>query len=259
MAFVELESLNSHIKILYFNNPETKNSMNYEMGVEFQKTLIDLNQDQNLRVLIITGRNGVFSSGGDLNLLKSFSKKSYEENKEFMKNFYKLFLSVREVEYPVIACVNGHAIGASLALALACDLRYFVKDAKYAFNFVKIGFHPGMGSSYLVKEIVGISRAVELLFTGRVISGEEAFRLGLCHNIFSEEEILEKTIQIASEVSQNAPLAIRLLKKNIYRVNSLESAIEVESRSQSENFQTRDFLEAIASLEEKRKPLFKGN
>ncbi len=111
--------------------------------------------------------------------------KTKEENQKFMYDFYNLFLEIRKCNFITIAAVNGHAIGASLSLALACDLRYFIPDGKYAFNFVKIGIHPGMGSTYIVKEIVGIHQAQELLFTGKVISGEEAYKRGLCHNLFS--------------------------------------------------------------------------
>jgi enoyl-CoA hydratase/carnithine racemase len=258
MSLIDLEKIDSYISILYFNNPLTRNSMTLEMGQEFNKTLKEISSEKNLiRVLILTGKNDVFSSGGDLELLKSFATKPQEENQKFMKYFYNLFLEVRRCPFIVIAAVNGHAIGASLALALACDLRYFVPDGKYAFNFVKIGIHPGMGSSFLVKEVAGLHYAQELLFTGKVINGEEAYKMGLCHGLFSREEILEKTIEIAKEISMNAPQPLRMLKKNLYKVQSLEEALELESLSQSLNYTTKDFLEAIQSIEEKRKPIYK--
>ncbi|GIX40386.1 MAG: enoyl-CoA hydratase [Leptospiraceae bacterium] len=258
MSLIELEQIDPYISILYLNNPETKNSMTLQMGEEFYNTLKDLSsKSKPIRVLIITGKNNVFSSGGDLNLLKSFASKPKEENQKFMKYFYSLFLEVRNCPFIVIAAVNGHAIGASLSLALACDLRYFIPDGKYAFNFVKIGIHPGMGSSFLVKEIAGIHQAQELLFTGRIINGEEAYQRGLCHGLFSQEEILERTIEIAKEIANNAPQPLRMLKHNLYRAQSLEEALEKEAVCQAENFTKKDFIEAIRSIEEKRKPEYK--
>lgn len=258
MSLIDIQNINPYIKILYLDNPLTKNSMNYEMGLKINHTLKDLEKDFNLRVLIITGKNDVFSSGGDLNLLKSFMHKSFEENQNFMKHFYSLFLYVVNVPFIVIAAVNGHAIGAALSFALACDLRYFVEDGKYSFNFVKIGIHPGMGSTYLLKHIAGQAIAGELLFTGKVFNGLEAYQMGLCNGVFKKEEILNEVIEIAKEISENAPKPLRMLKKNLRIVKNLEESLELESESQAYNFLTKDFQEAILSIEEKRKPNYKN-
>ncbi|MFN3604600.1 MAG: enoyl-CoA hydratase/isomerase family protein [Leptonema sp. (in: bacteria)] len=258
MSFIQIENIDSFIKVLYLNNPSTKNSMTYEMGLEFNQTIKDLQNDPQLRVLIITGKNGVFSSGGDLNLLKSFKNKSFEENQKFMKHFYSLFLEVRKTPFAVIAAVNGHAIGAALAFALSCDLKYFVYEGKYSFNFLKIGIHPGMGSTFLIKEMASLQVAQELLFTGKTINGEEAYIKGLCNGVFHKEEILSKVIEIAKEIAENAPIPFRMLKKNLYEVKNLEEALELESISQSKSFLTKDFQEAILAIEEKRKPFYKN-
>jgi len=258
MPLIDLEKVDPYISVLFFNNPSTKNSLTLEMGEEFYKTIKSLSsEEKKIRVLILTGKNNVFSSGGDLNLLKSFANKFQEENEKFMKYFYSLFLEVRNCPFIVIAAVNGHAIGASLSLALACDLRYFIPEGKYAFNFVKIGIHPGMGSTYLVKEIAGIHHAQELLITGKTINGEEAYKRGLCHGLFEQEEILNKTIEIAKEISKNAPMPLRMLKQNLYHTKGLEETLNIEAKSQAENFKSKDFLEAIRSIEEKRTPEYK--
>lgn len=252
---IELES--GSIRIVYLDNPETRNSMTLQMGLSFHSEMHKLASEENLpRAVIITGKNGVFSSGGDLGLLKSFAEKSRSENEEFMRSFYGLFLTVREMPFPVIAAVNGHAVGASLALALACDLRYFVPNGKYAFNFVKIGIHPGMGSSWLVKEIAGIGNAQELLLTGKFIDGEEACKRGLCHGLFEKDTILDEVKKIAEELSTGAPAAIRMLKSGLYSNSSLKEALAYEAASQAENYAGEDFLEAMNAVEEKRPPVY---
>ena len=153
--------------------------MTLNMAQEFNQTIKELaTLEPRPRVMIITGKNGVFSSGGDFKMLESFADNTVEENHAFMNKFYRYFLEVRNLPFPVIAAVNGHAIGASFALALACDIRYLVKDARYALNFVKLGIHPGMGASWLVKQVAGMNQAQELLFTGRFINGDEAYQRG---------------------------------------------------------------------------------
>lgn len=256
---ISLEKIdNGQIAILYLNNPESKNSMTLEMGLSFHRELHNLAAaDPQPRALIITGKNGLFSSGGDLGLLRSFMEKTRKDNEEFMESFYRLFLEVRNMPFPVLAAVNGHAIGASLALALACDLRYFVPDGKYAFNFVRIGIHPGMGSSFLARSVAGLHQAQELLLTGRQISGEEAMQRGLCHNIYPKDSVLDKTIEVAREIASAAPQAVRALKSGLYRDSNLEKTLKYEAASQAENYLTADFREAMDSIQEKRSPEYK--
>jgi 2-(1,2-epoxy-1,2-dihydrophenyl)acetyl-CoA isomerase len=256
---IELEHLDEgKIVILYLNNPESKNSMTLEMGLSFHRELHSLaGQEKMPRALIITGKNGLFSSGGDLGLLRSFMEKSQKDNQEFMESFYRLFLEVRQMPFPVLAAVNGHAIGASLALALACDLRYFVPDGKYAFNFVRIGIHPGMGSSFLARSVAGLHQAQELLLTGKQISGEEALRRGLCHDIKPKEELLEYVLEVARDIARGAPQPIRMLKKGLYTDRDLQSTLKYEAESQAENYLTQDFREAMDAIQAKRPPEFK--
>lgn len=247
-----------HVAHLEFDQPETRNSLTLELGLAFHSALHSLAGESVLpRAVVLSGRGDVFSSGGDFDLLASFAEKTPRENKEFMDSFYRLFLSIRNMPFPVIAAVNGHAVGAALAVALACDLRYFVPDGKYSLNFVRIGIHPGMGSTFLVKEAAGLARAQELILTGRYFSGEEAMRLGLCHGLFAKSEIVAKVKEIAQEVASAAPRAVRLAKQSLLRVNSLEEALQAESSAQAETYQTQDFKEAIKAIREKRTPNYK--
>jgi 2-(1,2-epoxy-1,2-dihydrophenyl)acetyl-CoA isomerase len=246
------------IAVLYLDNPDTKNSMTLEMGMAFHGELHRLaSEEPMIRALVVTGKNGVFSSGGDLALLKSFTEKDPEENQRYMQSFYNLFLEVRNMPFPVIAAVNGHAIGASLAMAMACDLRYFVPDAKYAFNFVRLGMHPGMGASFILKEVAGLLQAQELLLTGRFFFGTEAQTRGLCHGLYPAEEILERAVALAREIGTAAPRAVRLLKRGLYTNHSVAGALAYEAQSQSQNFATADYLEGLKALGEKRRPVFR--
>jgi 2-(1,2-epoxy-1,2-dihydrophenyl)acetyl-CoA isomerase len=253
---IELDSI--RIEMLYLNHEETRNSMTWEMGQEFYNYIQTLkNRDPLPRCLIISGRNNVFSSGGNLNFLKSFHEKTFEENRRDMFTFYNYFLSVRTLPFPVVAAVNGHAIGAALSLAFACDLRVFSMESKYSFNFVKLGIHPGMGSSYLVKELFGLDKANYLLMLGEILTGQEAFRMGLCHDVVPFDDVIRRATELAINLSESGPLALRLFKKNSSNYDELQAALHKEAEAQAQNFLTQDFMESIKAIEEKRKATFR--
>lgn len=262
MGLVELEKKeleDGYILEVYLNNPKTRNSMTWEMGELFFSEIEKIKKESVLpRAIILTGRNNVFCAGGDLNLLRSFSEKSFEENREGMKKFYNFFLSIRSLPVPVICAAPGHAIGAGFSLALACDIRIFAKEGKYSFNFVKLGIHPGMGSSYTAIELLGKSRGNQLLFEAEVLDGNKCYEWGLCSAVVDAGSVIQKAREVAGRIYESAPLALQELKKNIYSSQDLENALEKEAESQARNFISDDFRETIASILEKRKPRFLG-
>lgn len=249
-----------YILEIYLNNPQTRNSMTWQMGEEFQLEIEKIIKSEELpRVIILSGRGGVFCAGGDLNLLRSFSTKTYEENCAGMKTFYNFFLSIRRLKCPVICAAPGHAIGAGLSLAFAADIRVFADEGKYSFNFVKLGIHPGMGSSYTAVELLGKSKANQLLFLGDVLDGKKSEEWGIAKYSVPKDQVIEKAREVALEISQSAPLALQELKNNIYDDKALQEALGKESESQARNFISNDFKETIASILEKRKPVFTGS
>jgi enoyl-CoA hydratase/carnithine racemase len=260
LVITEIVEVNGRkIANLYLNNPQTKNSMTWDMGQDFREEIEKLQaMEEKPSCLIITGKNHIFSSGGDLNLLKSFRDKSYEENCRDMFAFYNNFLLVRKLPFPVVAAVNGHAMGAAFSLALACDIRVFSLTAKYSFNFVKLGIYPGMGSSYIVNELFGKDMANYLLMLGDSISGEEAREMRICHDAVPPEDVAKRAMEFAINLSESAPIALSLFKKNIYNHGELEKALLKEAEAQSKCFLSQDFSESILAIEEKRKPVFKG-
>lgn len=261
MSLVDIESVevnNSTIKVLYLNNPATKNSLTWEMGEEFFYTIESLkNTSPYPRALIVTGSNDIFSSGGDLGLLRSFTTKTFEENSRDMLRFYNFFLSIRTLPFPVIGAINGHAIGAAFSMALACDIRVFSLESRYSFNFVKIGIHPGMGATYIVKELFGTSAATSLLLLADSLTGREAMEKGICHDAVLSDEVLKRAMEYAINISEDSPMAIRMLKQNLYDYDKLQETLKKEAEAQARNFTSQDFLESLTAMEQKRKPIFK--
>jgi len=242
------------------NKPEQLNAINPEMGDELRALIPELNQNKDLRVIMITGAGKAFSAGGNLQFILDRTKKNPVQNKQDMIEFYSKFLSIRHLEIPSIALINGPAIGAGFCLAMACDIRIASHNAKMGVNFAKLGLSSGMGGLYWITKLVGSAKAADLFFTGRTVTAEEALQIGLINRIHSPESLEQEATRYAQEIAKNAPLAIRIMKKGIQKaVNlNLEEVFDYESSGQAQCFETGDLKEGIRAIQEKRSPSFKG-
>jgi enoyl-CoA hydratase/carnithine racemase len=245
------------IVTLTLNHPENLNAMTAEMGNEVMDLVRTLKEDQRARVLILTGAGRAFSAGGSKSTLGS---RAAGTSTGTPKDFYKRFLSLRQLEIPTIAAINGPAVGAGFCIALACDLRIAAANAKMGLNFVRLGIHPGMAATFTTPRIVGMAKACEVIFTGRLYTGEEASALGLVNRVVSVEKLMDETLTLAREIASNAPIAVRLAKRALYRgeADLLEAALDVESEHQAYTFTTEDSKEGITAMIEKRAPKFRG-
>jgi enoyl-CoA hydratase len=176
------------------------------------------------------------------------------------KAFYKRYLSLRQLEIPTIAAINGPAVGAGFCIALACDMRIAAANARMGLNFVRLGIHPGMAGTFTTPRIVGLAKACEVIFTGKLYTGEEAFALGLVNRVVPPEKLLAEAGALAREIASNAPVAVRLTKRALYRgeADLLEAALDVESEYQAHTWTTEDAKEGITAMTEKRAPKFRG-
>jgi enoyl-CoA hydratase len=252
---------------LSFNDPDRRNAMTAAMGEAFAEEIADLADDGSVRAVILTGRGRAFSAGGDLGMIQTRADDARarpglarREVREFMRSFYKLFLSVRELPCPTIAAINGHAIGAGLCVALGCDIRYVAQDARLGLNFTKLGLHPGMGASWTLPRLVGPERAAELLYTSRLVDGAEAARIGLASRALPVADVLPAAVATAAEIAACAPIAVRGLKRGLARSEtaSLEDQLSFEASEQSICFESDDVQEGIAAARARREPRFHG-
>ncbi len=249
---------------LTFNRPDTRNSMTPAMGDEIVRAVEEIRADTAARVFVLTGSGKSFSSGGDLGMIARDTGTSPEGGGPSMagapRDFYARYLAIRSLPIPTIAAINGHAIGAGLCIALACDMRIAVADAKMGMTFTKLGIHPGMGATYFLPRLVGTARACELLFTGRIFDAAEAERLGIVNRVAPREDFAARVQAFASEVAAAAPIAVRMVKKSIYRgvEHNLEEMLDYESLNQGMTFTTADAREGVTAILEKREPIFQG-
>ena len=230
------------------------------MTASWATLMSDLRADHEVRCVVVTGAGSAFCSGGDVSWIGSEPEATVDALRSRMLPFYRSWLTVRDLEVPTIAAINGAAIGAGLVLALACDLRYAATDARLAVPFTSLGMHPGMATTWLLPEVVGLPVARDLLLTGRSVMGEEAATLGLVNAAVPREELLDKALEVADGSARNAPIATRLTKIALAGGGhaTYDAALQWEALAQPLTLATRDLHEGLTALRERRPPSFEG-
>ncbi|WP_275461132.1 enoyl-CoA hydratase/isomerase family protein [Streptomyces noursei] len=247
------------VTVLTFDNPDRRNPMTGRLTAQWRRAMRSLRQSPDLRAVVITGTGPAFCSGADLGELANQHGQGLSGTRAQLSDFYRTWLAVRDLPVPTVAAVNGHAVGAGLALALACDLRYAAAEAKLGAPFVRLGLHPGMATTALLAEAVGPARARELLLTGRLISGARAAALGMVHEALPADRVLPAALDVADEIAAAAPLAVRLTKSGLAQGQpTVERALAWEALAQPVTTTTDDFREGVQARRERRHPHFTG-
>ncbi len=255
---VLFEELSNKVGIITLNDPNKLNAMSEAMAVEFSALIKSLKERAtSLRAVILTGAGKAFSAGGDLKMLESKTQLRGEENRLKMLAYYNSFLCIRDLNVPLIAAVNGSAIGAGLCLASACDIRVAAESAKLGMTFAKLGLHPGMGATYFLPQVMGYARATEFMLTARVIDSTEALKVGLVSKVVADSNLLEEAKNIANDICACGPEAIRQLLETV-RTGSLglDQSLKREASVQAVNYAGAEFKEGLSSVIEKRKARF---
>ncbi|MEZ2410712.1 crotonase/enoyl-CoA hydratase family protein [Bosea sp. RCC_152_1] len=253
------------IVILTLNRPDLRNPISDEDVLQALLAALDrLQRDRVARVAILTGAGSAFSSGGNLkkmgkggglnDLLPARTRLNYRFG------IQKLPLAFETLEVPVIAAVNGPAIGAGCDLTLMCDLRVASEKAIFAESFVKIGIVPGDGGAWLLPRIVGFSKACEMALTGEPVDAAEARAIGLVSSVVPHDELLDAARRLAMRIAVNPPHAVRMTKRLLREAWTarLEPLLEMSAAMQALAHETQDHREAVAALLEKRAPNFTG-
>jgi enoyl-CoA hydratase len=251
------------VVLLTLDLPERRNAMTEELTDAWREAVAEVAADRTVRAVVVTGAGKAFCAGGDLSWLGSGDGgdggPSPIRLRDRMLPFYRTWLSIRELEVPTIAALNGAAIGAGLCLALGCDLRYATPEAKLAMPFTALGMHPGMAATYLLPEAVGLPRAREMFFTGRVFTGAEAAGIGLVNDVFPAERLLEEVLAVATRIAGTAPIATRLTKRAMqHGPRSFVEALEWEALAQPVTLASADLREGLQAQGERRPPVFRG-
>ena len=210
-----LLTIKDNIAQITLNRPQNRNSMDEEVMPAFLEKVNQVGEEKDVRCVVIAGTGKSFCAGADFksNRQEKFDLLPHER----LLEIYEPFLKIGEIKVPTIGALNGHAIGGGFGLALICDIRVANKDAKYGANFARLGLHSGMAVSYMLPRLVGLPKANELLFTGRLINGTTAAGIGLANYAVDEAEVLPKAMKLAEEIAACAPAAVRMMKQSVYR------------------------------------------
>lgn len=256
------------ISVLTLNRPEVMNAWNPQMAEETSNALEQMDCDDEVKTVILTGAGKAFSSGADVSRLREtadgtlpFLQTTAGAVMAGRTSLLTAVEKIRQMGKPVIAAMHGVAAGAGLSVALACDIRIATKDSRFTMAFVKRGLIPDLGSTYLLPRLVAPGVAARLILTGEVIDAQEAARIGMVDELAAPNEALLQAKALAQKIALNPPLAIRMAKKALYRgMNEpdLRSQMEYEIFIQGGLMRTEDFREGVASFFEKREPEFKG-
>jgi len=247
------------IGTITLNRPDHRNAMTPELLDAFSEAIDEARADGEIRCLVMTGKGRCFSAGADLRSSMQRSDLG-KPSREASFAMYEPFLRVLDVEVPVIAAMNGHTVGGGFGLSLLADIRVANVDAKYGVNFARLGIHSGLGISYLLPRLVGAAYAAELLFTGKLIRGDEALRIGLVTHADEADEVLPTAMELARAIAASAPMAVQQMKASIrrgLRWEICEAALE-EAGLQAASLETADAKEGVSAILEKREPEFVG-
>jgi enoyl-CoA hydratase len=246
------------IGMVKINRPSVLNAINIETILEIEKATHEFNENKNIMVIIITGEGKSFVSGSDISKLVEMDPL---KAREYSQIGQRVLSFIENMEKPVIAAVNGFALGSGCEIAMACDIRIASEKAKFGQPEVKLGLIPGHAGTQRLARIVGLGKAKELIFTGDIIDAQEALRIGLVNKVVKPEALLEEVKAVARKIIENGPTAVRLAKTVINRGvdTNLTTANSYETEAFSILFSTDEAKEGMKAFLEKRRPNWAKN
>jgi enoyl-CoA hydratase len=245
------------VAFIYLNRPPF-NPLNKQLFIELYHLLEQVEEDENVRVVVLAGKGDrAFAAGADIHEMSQLDSVGVAKMGQISR---KAFEKLERLSKPVIAAVNGLALGGGTELALVCDLRISSDKAKFALPEINLGIIPGGGGTQRLQRLIGQARAKELLFFGEMITAEQALNFGLVNKVVPHEELIESAKEWAQKLAEKSPVAMQMLKTSVYAGANiaLESALDLEAACFGIAFASEDRKEGMAAFAEKRKPNFVG-
>src|SRR5690242_2768828 len=258
---IQLE-MQGPICVLTLNRPERLNALTVEVAKDF-KAAVHEALERGARVIVLTGTGRAFCAGGDLREMQDIASKEGRLEAFFdepLRILNESIMLIRETPVPFIAAVNGVASGGGCNLALACDLVIAAEGAKFNQAFIKIGLSPDCGGTFILPRLVGWKRAAELMFTGDMVSAQQALEMGMINAVTPDSELMSRALAMAERLAAAPTAAIAQIKRLLEAsaVNDQETQLELERKAQIESGKTKDFREGVSAFLEKRPPRFVG-
>jgi enoyl-CoA hydratase/carnithine racemase len=268
-----LFEVRDQIATITLNRPESLNAFSVPMIEAWVQALEECRDREDIRVIVVTGAGRAFCAGGDVRAMREgrgFLEQGETEldtcstglarKNSLWKLIQRVPLTLQQVDKPVIAAMNGDAIGAGLDMALMCDMRVAGDRARLAEGYVKLGIVPGDGGAYYLPRLVGMAKALELLLTGDMIDAAEAERIGMVNRVVPHEQVLDEAYILAAKIAAQPPVAVQLIKRAAYQSATvdLRTSLDLVSSHMAIVTETEDHLEAVKALLEKRQGVYMG-
>ncbi len=256
-----------YIAVLTLNRPEKLNAISSQMTEELVSALDDVDEDDQVRVLVITGAGRGFCSGADVGGMAGDKQRTAgavrgaeEIRQGLTRSAGRVIPKLQKMKKPTIAMVNGAAVGAGCDLSFACDMRTGSENARFMNAFIRIGLFPGWGGTWLYPRVMGLGKALEYLFTGDFIEAEEAEKIGVLNRLVPADELEKETMALANKIANGPPIAIRLTKLQVYKGldMDLETALQMAAAAETITLTSEDHKEGVAAFREKRQAKYQG-
>jgi 2-(1,2-epoxy-1,2-dihydrophenyl)acetyl-CoA isomerase len=247
------------------NRPQCSNAFSDEMITELCRLLREADWDDDVRVIILTGAGKTFCAGGDVKAMEEktgmFAGDPEGLMRRYTRGIQQIPLTIEALHTPLVAMVNGAAIGAGCDLACMCDIRVGCRHSRFGETFAKLALVPGDGGTFFLQRVVGFAKAMELSLTGRIVPADEALNLGLLNNLVEVDLLKEETKKLAHSIAANSPVAISMIKKAIRQARTAEISghLDLLAAFQGITQRTEDHFEGVRALKEKRQPHFRGH
>lgn len=263
--YIKLEK-QGRVAILTLNHPDKMNAIGeHKDCADLVHALETINEDREISVGILTGAGRAFSAGGNLQGMKDRNgigplEHPASTRTNYRRSIQRIPRAFRAMEVPMIAAINGHAIGVGLDIACLCDIRIAADNAKFGAGFIKMGLIPGDGGAWLMQRLLGYSRAAEMLFTGDAFGAEKALDWGLVSQVVPADQLMSSALDLAGRIAANPQRSLRMAKRLLLTAQTAgpDEMLEMSAAMQSIAHETRDHLEAVDAFLEKRPAVFTG-
>jgi enoyl-CoA hydratase/carnithine racemase len=257
----ELEyTVSDGVGTILLNRPDRKNAFTMGMIDEWAAAFVSARTDPDVRVLVLTGAGDAFCSGVDLERFNEAEPSPLQHKRTLTDRIHRVAYALEDLDKPVIAAVNGVAVGAGMDMALMCDIRLAARSARLSEGYIRVGLVPGDGGCYFLPRLVGTAKALELLLTGDFIDANEAERLGVVNHVYDDDQLMSEAYALAGRLAAGPPVAISMIKRAVYQSArcDLRTALDLISSHMAVVQSTQDSKEAYAAFQDRRTAVFEG-
>jgi len=255
-----LYEVKDRVATITLNRPDKLNAFTGPMITAWARALQEAQQDDNVNVVVVTGAGRAFCAGGDVARMGEGEPSPLDHKNELWEHIHRVPRTLETMDKPVIAMVNGVAVGAGMGMALMCDLRIASDEARFSTGYVKVGLVPGDGDTYFLPRLIGTARALELLWTSDFVDAIHAERLGIVNHVVPAAELREFTYGLAARIAEGPQIPIRMIKRLVYQSLRLDlrTHLDLVSSHMAVVRQTADHAEGVRAFKDKRPPKFRG-